>query len=247
MNIPKTFISYSHDSQEHKKWVLDLATRLRYTGVDAIIDQWELKAGDDIPSFMEKNLNNADYILMICTERYVEKANFGSGGVGYEKMIITSELLSDIDNNKVIPIIRQYGTYHVPTFLKTKMFIDFSNDDSFEYSFDELIRRLHNSPLFEKPEIGNNPFQPINESRPNRKGDTLLELMKIVVNHFELSTKDYMDYEFIVREMGVSRIYLDLVIEEAIDEGLVEQSSYKSLYITNKGKQYAIQHKLVVV
>jgi hypothetical protein len=29
MKIPKVFISYSHDSQEHKKWVLDLATRLR--------------------------------------------------------------------------------------------------------------------------------------------------------------------------------------------------------------------------
>jgi hypothetical protein len=48
MKIPKVFISYSHDSQEHKKWVLDLATRLRNNGVDAIIDQWELRAGDDL-------------------------------------------------------------------------------------------------------------------------------------------------------------------------------------------------------
>ena len=38
MSIPKVFISYSHDTQEHKKWVLDLATRLRGGGVDAIID-----------------------------------------------------------------------------------------------------------------------------------------------------------------------------------------------------------------
>ncbi len=29
MTIPSVFISYSHDTQEHKKWVLDLATRLR--------------------------------------------------------------------------------------------------------------------------------------------------------------------------------------------------------------------------
>jgi hypothetical protein len=56
MKIPKVFISYSHDSQEHKKWVLDLATRLRNNGVDAIIDQWELRAGDDLPHFMETHL-----------------------------------------------------------------------------------------------------------------------------------------------------------------------------------------------
>ncbi|WP_356741458.1 toll/interleukin-1 receptor domain-containing protein [Pseudoalteromonas sp. APC 3250] len=56
MSTPKVFISYSHDSQEHKKWVLDLATRLRNSGVDAIIDQWELRPGDDLPYFMETHL-----------------------------------------------------------------------------------------------------------------------------------------------------------------------------------------------
>ena len=101
MAIPKIFISYSHDSQEHKKWVLDLATRLRNSGIDAIIDQWELNPGDDLPQFMEKHLTESDYVLMICSKRYVEKANSGIGGVGYEKMIITSHLMSKIDNNKI--------------------------------------------------------------------------------------------------------------------------------------------------
>jgi hypothetical protein len=51
MSIPKVFISYSHDSQGYKKWVLELAVRLRNNGIDAILDQFELKAGDDIPRF----------------------------------------------------------------------------------------------------------------------------------------------------------------------------------------------------
>ena len=107
MAIPKVFISYSHDSQDHKKWVLDLASRLRNNGVDATIDQWELKPGDDLPHFMESHLRNSDYVLMICSERYVAKANSGTGGVGYEKMIVTADLMRNIDSNKVIPIIRQ--------------------------------------------------------------------------------------------------------------------------------------------
>lgn len=107
MNPPRVFISYSHDSAEHKEWVLDFATTLRNRGVDAVLDQWDLKPGDDLPHFMETQLEVADYVLMVCTEKYVEKANTGEGGVGYEKMIMTSSLLKKIDSSKVIPIIRQ--------------------------------------------------------------------------------------------------------------------------------------------
>src|SRR4051812_6679259 len=112
--IPKAFISYSHDTQEHKKWVLELATRLRNNGIDAILDQFELRPGADIPHFMETHLSSSNKILMICTDKYVDKANKGQGGVGYEKMIITSTLMKNIDENKIIPIIRQKGATEVP-------------------------------------------------------------------------------------------------------------------------------------
>ena len=171
MKIPKVFVSYSHDSQDHKKWVLDLATRLRNTGIDAVIDQWELKPGDDLPRFMEQHLATCDYVLMVCTNKYVEKANAGLGGVGYEKMIITSDLIKRIDSNKVIPLIRQHGTRDVPTFLKTKLFIDFSKPDDFEFSYDELIRTLHNAPLYKKPEIGNKPFEAVEKIPPEKTCD----------------------------------------------------------------------------
>ena len=34
---PRVFISYSHDSEEHRNWVLDLATRLREDEIDVIL------------------------------------------------------------------------------------------------------------------------------------------------------------------------------------------------------------------
>lgn len=246
MSIPKVFISYSHDSQKHKKWVLDLATRLRNTGVDAIIDQWELRPGDDLPHFMETHLADSDYVLMICTNRYVEKANSGIGGVGYEKMIITSDLIKNIDSNKVIPIIRQNGTYNVPTFLKTKLFIDFSRTDDFEFSYDELVRTVHNSPLYEKPEIGNNPFTPVEEVRPEKTSNALRELMTIVVKDFERG-KDWSNYKSIIQRIGISRIMLDLLILEAIEKGLVTQDSDKDLRLAKEGKFYAVEHKMIDV
>ena len=168
MTIPKVFISYSHDSQDHKRWVLEFATRLRNTGVDATLDQWDLRPGEDLPNFMERHMVAADRVLMICTDRYVDKANKGSGGVGYEKMIVTADLLKSIDSNKVIPIIRQQGTHNLPTYLRSKLFLEFSREDQFEFSFDELIRTLHGAPLFVKPEVGNSPFKPVQETDPER-------------------------------------------------------------------------------
>jgi len=244
MKIPKAFISYSHDTQNHKKWVLDLATRLRNAGIDAILDQWELKAGDDLPHFMEQNLAACDYVLMICTDKYVQKANSGLGGVGYEKMIVTSDLMKGIDSNKVIPIIRQEGTHNVPTFLKTKLFIDFSKSDDFEFGFDELVRTLHNAPLYKKPEIGNSPFESIEKIRPEKTGDALPKLMALIVGDFERG-KDYSNYNTIVARMPMSRIMLDMLIESALKQGLVTQDPDGDLRLSNKGKFFAIEHKLI--
>ena len=245
MSIPKVFISYSHDSLEHKKWVNELATRLRNNGIDAILDQWELQPGDDLPQFMETHLANADRVMMVCSEPYVLKANKGQGGVGYEKMIITSSLIKNIDANKVIPIIRQSGTNDIPTFLKTKLYINFSKKDDYEYSFDELIRTIHQSPLLNKPEVGNNPFvagtPPLKEKKAN---DSILELMKYVIWTFENTTEDWTLYKKMVTGMDISRIYLDLIIKEAQNLGLITRDNEGDIYLTDKGKMYAIENNL---
>lgn len=244
MVIPKVFVSYSHDSQDHKKWVLDLAIRLRSNGVDAIIDQWELKPGDDLPHFMETHLANSDYVLMICSDRYVSKANSGTGGVGYEKMIVTADLMRNIDSNKVIPVIRQRGTHNVPTFLKTKLFLDFSRDDDFEFSFDELIRTLHHSRLYPKPPVGNNPFAHVEDIRPEKTGDSLKKLMEIVVQDYE-EGEDFSDRDSVKERMDISRIMLDLLVRESAEKGLVELDINGDLVLTETGKFYAIEHKII--
>lgn len=243
MSIPIVFISYSHDSQEHKKWILKFATRLRNNGIDAVLDQWELKAGDDLPHFMETNLVKANFILMICTERYVEKANGGSGGVGYEKMIITSNLISQISQNKILPIIRQNSKSFLPTFLKTKLFINFSIDDDFEVNFDDLLRRIHNSPIYEKPEVGNNPFKNINED-DLLKNDALLDLIERVVSDYE-DGEDYTAYEALIEDSNNSRIMTDFLIKRATDQNLIHIGNYGELILTDEGKLFAINKKLL--
>ena len=79
MTTPKVFISYSHDSDAHKAWVLGLATGLRNGGVNVVLDQWDLALGEDISMFMQKGISESDRVLMICSESYVAKAEEGIG------------------------------------------------------------------------------------------------------------------------------------------------------------------------
>lgn len=244
MSIPKVFVSYSHDSLEHKNWALELATKLRSFGVDAVIDQWDLRPGDDLAHFMETQLTAADRVLMICTEKYVEKANAGVGGVGYEKMIVTAAALARIDSNKVIPIVRQKGTAVVPTFLKTKLYLDFSRPDQFEFSFDELVRTLHNAPLFEKPPITKSEFS-APAPKPALTADPMREMMSSVVAQFESTTNPYLKYSVLVRAVGISRIMLDLLFAEAEKLGLLEVANSDYFKLTDKGKWYAVENGLI--
>lgn len=245
MTTPSVFVSYSHDSQAHKKWVLDFATRLCKVGIDASLDQWALGPGDDIPLFMERSLGAADRVIMVCTENYVRKANAGTGGVGYEKMIITSDLMKTIDSNNVIPVIRQSGIPELPTFLKTKLYINFSREDQFEESFDDLARSIHNAPLFQKPEISISPFEPI-ASAVKRTGDPQLELMKHLMSAFEQQRNGgNIFYRNALDRWPGSRAMFDILLEGAKADGLIKINNASYIEVTIKGKMYAVERKIV--
>jgi hypothetical protein len=245
MTIPRVFVSYSHDSQSHKKWVLEFATRLRKVGIDAVLDQWDLGPGDDIPHFMERNLVSADRVIMVCTEKYVEKANAGTGGVGYEKMIVTADLMKKVDSNKVIPIVRQEGTHLVPTFLSSKLYIDFSREDQFEEAFDDVTRSVHKAPLFAKPEISTSPFESVTGTA-KRSGDAQLELMRHLMATFEeVRDGQFIIYKTIAERWPGSRAMLDILLEQAKKDGLIKSITPAYLEITLKGKMYAVENKLV--
>jgi hypothetical protein len=159
LHPPKVFVSYSHDNEPHGNWVLTLATRLVANGVDVMLDQWDLNLGSDLPRFMESGLTGADRVLAICTHQYVLKANEGVGGVGYEKMILTARLMQDIKTDKIIPVIRDnYLAQPVPTFLSSRVYIDFRDDAAYEERYAELIREIHGQKIKPKPPLGRNPF-----------------------------------------------------------------------------------------
>lgn len=159
MNPPLVFISYSHDSADHKAWVLRLASDLRENGVDAILDQWDLVPGQDASVFMQQGILRADRVLMVCSKNYVSKAEVRSGGVGFEQLIVTSEVVQAIDTKKFIPLVRNnLAEPFVPRFLGPRIYINFNDDVTYEARREDLLRELLAAPIAVKPPIGLNPF-----------------------------------------------------------------------------------------
>ena len=162
--VPSVFVSYSHDNESHMAWVLQLATRLRHNGVNTILDQWNLDLGRDVAAFIEKGLSESSRVMCICSENYVRKANNKEGGVGYEKRIMTAEIMANLNSDWVIPVIRNnQGAKLVPTFLEGCLYIDFREDRLYEEQYENLLRSLLDEPIVPVPPFGKNPFETIRQ------------------------------------------------------------------------------------
>ncbi len=156
---PKVFIAYSHEESEHSKWVANLAADLRKNGVDASLDQWDLVGGQDVVLFMESQIRDSDFVVLVCTPLYAQKSNIPSGGVGFEKNIISAAMLQAKDlRPKFIPILRK-GTLDdaLPTYLGSKYAIDFREPRKYEDALGELLRVIFGEPHPGKPPLGKRP------------------------------------------------------------------------------------------
>ena len=105
--IPKLFVSYSQTTPEYEDWVLNLATELRESGVNVILDKWDLKEEDDANAFMERMVanNSVNKILIVCDRKYAEKANNRSGGVGTETQIISAKVCDSVKQSKFVLVV----------------------------------------------------------------------------------------------------------------------------------------------
>lgn len=159
ITTPKVFISYSWTVQEK---TVELANRLLANGVEVIIDVYDLKDGQDKYVFMEKSVNDqtVNHVLIICDKTYAEKANSRNGGVGDETVIISPEIYGNVEQTKFIPVIFEKddsGKAYCPVYIKSRIYVDLSDDNTYESEYEKLLRDLYHKPLFQKPALGRKP------------------------------------------------------------------------------------------
>ncbi|HEV7676316.1 MAG TPA: tetratricopeptide repeat protein [Candidatus Angelobacter sp.] len=154
---PKIFISYSHDSDEHKDRVLELSNRFRQDGVDATIDQYEVSPPEGWPKWMERQIRESDFVLIVCTEVYLKRTEGreepGKGhGVIWES-VLTYQQIYDAGsrNERFVPVLLEGGELsHIPAPLKSATSYECATEDGYW----ELYARLTDQHGKSKPELG---------------------------------------------------------------------------------------------
>jgi WD40 repeat protein len=153
----KVFISYSHEGQEHASRVLDLADRLRRDGVDASIDQYEAAPAEGWPHWMVRQIREADFVIMVCTEAYFrrvmgeEKPGIGRG-VRWEGHLILNQLYdAKAAGKKFVPVV---FTENDQRFVPDPVQAFPRYDVSAHRGYEDLYRRLTDQPGVTRPELG---------------------------------------------------------------------------------------------
>lgn len=257
--FPKLFISYSWTSSSHEEWVLSLASELRESGVDVILDKWDLKEGHDAHAFMEKMVTDPEIkkVAIICDRLYAEKADGRSGGVGTETQILSGEIYAKQDQTKFVAVLPERdadGKPFLPAYYKSRVYIDLSNPDLYAKNFEQLLRWIYDKPLHVRPELGRAPaflsddaapslqttaqfrraLQAVRENRPYCNG-ALREYFEVFAKNLERFriTKDEEEFDDkVVRNIEEFLPYRNEVIELflAIARYRPTQESWESLH-----------------
>lgn len=187
--MPKVFISYSWEDEEHKTWVRSLTDQLIENGIDATLDQYDLTLGDRLPQFMEQSIAAADFVLIICTPTYKEKADNRQGGVGYEGHIISGEVFSKGNERKFIPVIRKGNVRTaIPTYLSGKLGIDLSGKTDYDSNFRDLVTTLWGGK--KKPTLGRKPTYVDNIQTSPTIADEPVHILGIITDKVTVLSMD---------------------------------------------------------
>lgn len=199
---PKVFISYSWTSPGHQATIKRWAEQLLADGVDVVLDLFDLKEGADKYHYMEKMVTDPTitHVLVFSDKAYAEKADARKAGVGTESQIISKEVYDKVEQSKFLPIaceLDEHGNPYLPTFFKSRIFIDFSTPEAANANWEQLIRVLHGKPLHVKPALGKPPAYLRDEAAPASPAISKFHVLKQAILQskpgLEAYRRDFLD------------------------------------------------------
>jgi len=171
MNAKTLFISYSHDSEEHRERVLALSQRLRADGINTLLDQYvNGSPPQGWPRWMLDQVDAADNVLVVCTETYYRRFRGheqpGKGkGADWEGALITQELYdSSSRTSKFVPVFFTAPFENwIPEPLRSRTYYALTSESDYLRLYDFLLDQAGVEPL----PVG------VVKTRPRRKATAL--------------------------------------------------------------------------
>ena len=143
---PKVFVS--HASEDKQRFVTAFAARLRENGVDAWLDQWEMKPGDSlVDRIFEQGLKSAQAVIIVLSAVSVTKP--------WVREELNNAVVSRISRGlKIIPVV--IDNCEVPGALAATLWQRVDDlqqyDAAFQRILDAIFDRSGKPPLGQPPE-----------------------------------------------------------------------------------------------
>jgi tetratricopeptide (TPR) repeat protein len=162
------FISYAHDSDAHREKVRDLWVFLCANGVEAHIDRVADQERQDWTMWMERQVAEADHILIVASPAYKKRAGHDADpaegqGVQYEARLIRNLFYANqSDLGRFLPVVLPGGSSDdVPAFLTPATTTVYQVSSFTVAGAEALLRVLHRRPSEIQPVPGPVPDLPV--------------------------------------------------------------------------------------
>jgi hypothetical protein len=176
VDSPKVFVSYAHESGQHKAQVLAFATFLRQAGITATLDVWSADARQDWYSWAIHEMTTADFVLIVASERYRTTGD-GHGpyaehrGVQSEAALLRELVYTDRVTwlPKLLPVVLPgHTTDQVPLFLQPHTATRFVVTSFDTAGAETLLRVILRQPGHVAPEVATEqPVLPPHTDHPD--------------------------------------------------------------------------------
>ncbi len=145
MSAPRVFIS--HASEDKDRFVVDFARRLRENGVDAWLDQWEMKPGDSlVDKIFEEGLKQARAVIVVLSKVSVLKP--------WVREELNASMVNRISRGtKLIPVV--IDECDVPESLRSTVWQRVDDINDYGQSLQRILSAIFD--VSDKPSIGKAP------------------------------------------------------------------------------------------
>jgi hypothetical protein len=160
---PIVFISYAHDSVEHKERVREFATFLHARiGMDVVLDQWDDNLRQDWSLWATRQLTSADFVIVIASPEYRKRAegiapSHEGRGSQFEAMILRDALTKDLAaaTQRILPVVLPgRSADDIPAFLAPYSTTHFAIDKLTRSEVTDLVNAITGTGAHQKPKRG---------------------------------------------------------------------------------------------
>lgn len=192
----RVFVSYTHDSSEHKNQVLTFSRFLVRNRIDVCLDQWFLADRKDWYTWAIKNIEEADFVIAIASERYRQAADGhvtaeDNRGLQAEAAMLRELLHDDRPKwtRRILPVILPgHDEKEIPRFLQPRTADHFRVTAFTVAGAEYLLRVLTGQPPHVKPALGDrtpdlpprdDPGTPSPQPQPTSAGGTVQTVVSL--------------------------------------------------------------------